>query len=302
MTRNLSHPKSIPRRDQDVLLTLKSQRMHFPAKAFLPLFSFLLQCPRGAQREGPGILALVGPPGSGKTCALEHAGRLTGVTLVRFSLADCESTGAGSPAAAVRRLAQHVQSLEDAGTSALTVLEDCECGIASPKSGEGSSTNRPQLQGVIQELLDGTHVVDGRPLSPKRMVFTSNNLSDLRSSLVREGRALVVEYKPDREDRSKIAACSLQAILPPRVLHPELRRLSKLTVAEIVAVREELRKHAEQLLLFDLPWTAYNAWAICEHGPALTDAVAKRVLDRGDVRRAVKTIRNRARLRRASFL
>lgn len=294
--------KHLPRSLRDAHRELKARGLCLPPEPIAAMLRFILNGRRSDRRGQPNAMVIVGPPGSGKSFALEKAAFIAGVQLFRFSIAECESSLAGKPTEQLRRVAQQLQRYEDSGKQGLLVTEDCECGMADPRPGEGSSTNRPQLQGVIQELLDGTHAIDGRVLTPKQMMFTSNKLKDMRKSMIRESRCLVIEYDPNRGDRAKIAAHTLRTVLPPHVIRTQIRRLAKLSVAEIVSVRTELRQQVEQLMTFDLSWRAYESWIGSENSKVLTEAVAERVLGRRDLRRAVNIVRGRARLRRTSFL
>lgn len=276
-------------------------RQH-PAGSFAQVYNFMLSCRLRRQNPGTGCsLILVGPAGYGKTTILRDGAKAAGVTLLRFSLADCESTGAGSPSQAFRRVLKKAQQLEDSGTAVIIVIEDWECGVASPRSGEGSSTNRPQLQGLLQEALDGTHVVDGVHLSPKRMAFTSNNLKHIKTSLIREGRAIIVKHEPSRKDLAKIATATLGSIFSSRILRSNRRTLSKLSPAAISAIKERLLDQVNQILVFDLDWPSYEAWLGCEPADKLTEAVARRVLGPQDLRHAIRDVHERSKLRRISF-
>lgn len=291
--------RSLPQIYRQVLERLKSEKVYYPLEEYLGAYSFLLTCHQPYRRDKAGVLVLVGPPGSGKTNMLQHSAGSARVMIVRFSLADCESSGAGDPASKLQQAAIQAEKFEQAGIPVVIVIEDFELGMACPQNGEGSSTNRPQIQGVLQELLDGTHSIGGRVLTPKRFAFTSNDLTAVRSSMVREGRAIVIEYNPDRREKSRIAQAVLSGILPPRVLRRELKRLSHLTVAEIVAVKAELRQQAEQLITFDLPWPAYEAWLTSKRTTTLIDAVVARLMNHRDVSQAIFRVRKRAGSRRS---
>ncbi|MFN3166382.1 MAG: AAA family ATPase [Phycisphaeraceae bacterium] len=276
-------------------------RQH-PAASYAQVFNFMLGCrARGQKNQAGGSLVLVGPAGFGKTSLLRDTAKDAGVTLLRFSVADCESSGAGSPAQAFRRLLKKTQQLEDAGTPVLIVIEDWECGLGSARAGEGSSTNRPQLQACLQEALDGTHICDGVCLSPKRMAFTANSLKDIKPSLIREGRASVIKHEPSRKDMAKIAAVTLASIFSSRTLRSNRRALSRLSPAAIMAIKERLLDQIKQMLTFDLDWPSYELWLDCEQVGHLTEAVARRLLGPQDLRHAIRDVQERSKLKHISF-
>jgi len=273
----------------------------FPVGPLAQVLQFCGDQQRCGGEPVPRVLLLVGAPGTGKTTLIEMVSRVAGIRTIRFSLADTESSHAGQPADRLRAAAWEAERLERQGHRVAIVMDDAELGIGSPRDGDGSSTNRPQLQGVLQELADGRHAVNGEVIGPKTFMFSGNDASSHLTSLIRESRCVVIEYDPTDSEKAEIAQTLFCRVMPPQLLGRRLGQLSRLSVAEIVAVRAGVRQHVERLLIGDMTYEQYKKWLGSPRHRELIDAVARRVLCDGDIRSELRAIQARAQARR-SFL
>ena len=126
-----------------------------------------------------------------------------------------------------------------------------------------------------------------------------NSTIGIRRSLLRDIRCLVVEHNPDVLDRMRIARHELKSLLPRHVLARQAKRLGQMTVAEIAAVKAQLRQMLDQMLAVDMAWTPYQKWVTNESKTLLIDAVGRRLLKSSDVRQAIDTVRQRSAARKS---
>ncbi|MFN3166990.1 MAG: AAA family ATPase [Phycisphaeraceae bacterium] len=289
----------IPAPHRFVTKLLASEGYVFPHDPLFELVAFLFGLRNCSSHARAGIVALVGKPGSGKSFLLERVASVMSVRVLRISLADCESSSAGEPAARLRSAALEAQRLRQQGFVVLIVIDDADLGLADAREGEGSTTNRPQLIGLIQELVDGRCTVDGKRIGRQFFAFTMNSTVDVRKSLLRDMRCVIIEHDPSTADRERMARHELSGLLSGGVLNRQIKRLGRMSIAEIAAVKEHLRQMIDRMIAMDMAWTPYQAWLTSERGMHLIDAVGRRVLGGRDVRHAIDAVRQRSNARKS---
>jgi SpoVK/Ycf46/Vps4 family AAA+-type ATPase len=284
----------IPVSHRHIANVLASKGTEFTGSSLFMVISFLLSLRGDARSIQAGILALVGKPGQGKSLMLECVAAVLGVKVIRISLADCESRGAGEPAAKVRAAGVAGHRLQRQGFIVLIVIEDADIVLADAREGEGATTNRSQLIGVIQELVDGRCTVDGQRLGRQFFAFTMNNTTRVRKSLLRHMRCLVVEHAPSIHDRKRIASNELSGLLPKHVLARQAKRLAQMTIAEIAAVKTQLRHALDHMIAIDMAWTPYQAWLANKDKACLIDAVGRRVLTHRHIKDVIHAVKQQS--------
>lgn len=167
-------------------------------------FLFALILPSLRETTEP-FLIIQGAPGTGKTVAACDAAQRFGFGVARLPpslLASEHEGGATETLHAV--LSETVSYSAHHKLRMVAVIDDFDLSIARTDSNTGTTINTYLLTQALQEFADNRkhRNFDGSRLG---VIFTANDLTPLRASLFRDGRATWYTHVPTPEEKAEIA-------------------------------------------------------------------------------------------------
>jgi len=158
----------------------------------------------------PLILAVHGPPGSGKTFQCEHILNALGIRAFLISAADMEHESAGVPAKLLRQAYIEASNCIDQGqyNAAALLMNDIDAGLGD--WGLQGTMNRQLLFGELMRFTDNPNEVDDIGTHRIPIIVTANDLTKLYYPLLRPGRSTLFEWIPTSEEKRII----VRSILP----------------------------------------------------------------------------------------
>lgn len=159
----------------------------------------------------PLICAISGPPGTGKSFAVQEVCRLMGVTLHRIAATDLESEFAGRPVKIVQSVYERAAAAAaQHGIFVAIIIDDVELALGRRLLVQ-ATINQDLVIELLMTLCDEPESLNGAACAAVPLFLTSNNLSLVHGPLLRSGRATVVEWIPTRTELSAIVATMFPA-------------------------------------------------------------------------------------------
>lgn len=159
----------------------------------------------------PLILAVVGPPGDGKSFQTAAALRAAGFVAFRFSSSELGGRSEGRPVEQLRSLYKRAaQHAEVENSYPVLVLEDFDLGPAGRASNARYTVNSQLLTGFMMNLADDVQMCDVGTSRRFPIVLTTNDLSTLHGPLIRPGRMRVFTWEPTPGERVEMIFSALQ--------------------------------------------------------------------------------------------
>lgn len=202
------------------------------------------------------ILVVQGDPGTGKTVSTADACKRAGyaVALLPSSRLASESEG-GATEVLDRLLAAVVASSEQHRMPHVIVADDIDCSIITTDAKTGRTVNSDLLTQRLQHLADTKRPrnFDGTGLA---LIFTGNDFSQMRASLLRDGRATIYTHVPTLDEKIEIAFATFQpqGSGERRLIEKLVRRYRHQPVAFLRSLRNDLdRQRLDELLATRFP-------------------------------------------------
>ncbi|WBB74324.1 AAA family ATPase [Micromonospora sp. WMMD1128] len=163
----------------------------------------------------PLLLAVVGPPGDGKSFQTAASLKAAGFVPFRFSSSELGGRSEGRPVEQLRglykRAAQHA---EVENSFPVLVLEDFDLGPAGRDRNARYTVNSQLLTGFLMNLADDVRMCDVGTSRRFPIVLTTNDLSTLHGPLIRPGRMRVFSWEPNTAERAEMIYSALHARVP----------------------------------------------------------------------------------------
>lgn len=170
----------------------------------------------------PLILAIHGPPGTGKSFQLDRTLLDAQVYYKTIDSTDLESENANDPAKLVRRtyidLATEVA--RNGYHAGALVINDIDSALGDWGELVQTTVNRQLVIGELQHLTDYPARVDNRPNLRIPILVTANDLTKLYGPLLRPGRAATFHWKPNHDE-----IIDILAPLVPHLSRSEVQQL-----------------------------------------------------------------------------
>ncbi|HEY1192278.1 MAG TPA: AAA family ATPase [Gemmata sp.] len=225
-------------------------RLHIPERHEETILSHLA---RNFQNlPGPLMLAIDGPPGVGKTFAVETTLNRAKVMRVILTGADLESGEAGRPADLVRRWYLKAAATIAAGKPAAVVLDDFDAAVGRWDANTTYTVNTQLIYTELMHLADSPTLVEDRKVRRVPIILTCNNIGRLYAPLCRPGRMQIHPWTMTPGERIEIVQGIFYGLDPDAIIdlltafpkHPvaffaDLRRR-----AEEDGVRAAVRRYA----------------------------------------------------------
>lgn len=182
----------------------------------------LLHLLRQGVPGAPLVLAVHGPPGTGKTFGCEAALRETGAHVARISGGQLESPEAGAPAELVRRTYVAAGRLVLSGTvpHSAILIDDFDAAVGDWGALVQTTVNTQSVLSELMHLCDTPLLVDGKATARVPIILTGNDFSKVYVPLRRPGRMALFDWRPDAEERAVAVAGVF-----PHLNATEVRRL-----------------------------------------------------------------------------
>ncbi|MEU1754782.1 AAA family ATPase [Micromonospora matsumotoense] len=185
----------------------------------------------------PLILAVVGPPGDGKSFQTAAALRAAGFVAFRFSSSELGGRSEGRPVEQLRSLYKRAaQHAEVENSYPVLVLEDFDLGPAGRASNARYTVNSQLLTGFLMNLADDVQMCDVGTSRRFPIVLTTNDLSTLHGPLIRPGRMRVFTWEPTPGERVEMIFSALQGRVPGLTIEQVDRFSSRYQGLSIAAI------------------------------------------------------------------
>jgi len=165
-----------------------------------------------------------GEPGTGKTCTTRMVLAAAGIHVIDLEVALLESPNAGLPA---QYFAQHIdkasEHVEEYGVPTAVMVDDFDLLTSENTESSTGTRNTAQLIAAVQRYCDEPTMIVGKPCHPIPILATVNDLSGLRESFVRGGRAQRNHFNPEGKDLCKMAYAVLTPFLRTNQIEGVLR-------------------------------------------------------------------------------
>lgn len=238
----------------------------------------------------PLLLAILGPPGDGKSAQTEAVLTGSGFTPFRFSAAELGGSTEGRPIEQLESILKRADTHANLqGSNPVIVLEDFDLSPAGRDKDARYTVNSQLLTGFLMNLADGVSLVNG--VSGRRIpiMLTANNITNLHGPLTRPGRMDVFVWEPTSDERIAMVYSALHEHVRGMSLaraaywcnrYPQLsiaafrgavlacvgeliydRVARARTAVPLDAVREQLAVHRPQVSLTDLDRTLTQRYA-----------------------------------------
>jgi SpoVK/Ycf46/Vps4 family AAA+-type ATPase len=199
---------------------------------------------------GAQILAILGPPGGGKTFGLAQVLAEADVAVALFSAADIEDPRAGVPIRRLRSQLAEVEATIAGHAPAALVIDDADL-LLGRFAGTQYTHNLQHLVGELMAL--ASSVSFERPGARIAPVFLiGNDVSLLHAPLLRPGRARILRWEPTTAEISGIAQ-SLFPLLTRDECERLTRRHPREPLAFFAALREALVDRYVDFLIAERP-------------------------------------------------
>ncbi|MFJ6195844.1 AAA family ATPase [Micromonospora sp. NPDC092111] len=163
----------------------------------------------------PLILAVVGPPGDGKSFQTAAALNTAGFVAFRFSSSELGGRSEGRPVEQLRSLYKRAaQHAEVDNSYPVLVLEDFDLGPAGRDRNARYTVNSQLLTGFLMNLADDVRMCDVGTSQRFPIVLTTNDLSTLHGPLTRPGRMRVFTWEPTVAERAEMIYSALHGRVP----------------------------------------------------------------------------------------
>lgn len=190
---------------------------------------------------GPLMLAIDGPPGVGKTFAVETVLRRAKVLRVILSGADLESGEAGRPADLVRRFYLKAASIIATGKPAAVVLDDFDAACGRWDANTTYTVNTQLIYTELMHLADSPTRVEDRDVKRVPIIITCNNIARLYAPLCRPGRLQVHPWTMNQGERIEVVQGIFHGLEPDAILE-----LLTAFPKQPVAFFADLRRRSEE--------------------------------------------------------
>lgn len=150
------------------------------------------------------ILAIIGPPGMGKTYQLRSFLKSVGMEIFSVSAADLESEIAGQPAKLLQQKYLEASAAVSRGQPAVLLIDDIDTTLGEWENHTGT-VNHQDILAFLMHIADEPHFIEGvGTVNRIPIFFTGNYFDRLYKPLVREGRARRFEWEPTRQEKIAI--------------------------------------------------------------------------------------------------
>lgn len=208
---------------------------------------------------GSQVLAIVGPPGVGKTFQLSRACVSADVQLVSFNAVDAEHPNSNRPIVRLRECLEEVETLLASQLPAALVLDDADLLLGR----FGNTQYTHNLQRLLAELMSVAGSITVDRSEPRRLpiFLIANDIDVVHAPLFRAGRARRFDWLPSPTEQAEIVSG-----LFPLLTEIEAARLSADFPDQPVAFFASLRdamvdSHVRRLLRDEEPATVLR-WAL----------------------------------------
>lgn len=204
-----------------------------------------LSCAMRPELTGQARMFLVeGEPGTGKTCTTRMVLAAAGIHVIDLEVALLESPNAGLPA---QYFAQHIdkasEHVEEYGVPTAVMVDDFDLLTSENTESSTGTRNTAQLVAAVQRYCDEPTMIVGKPCHPIPILATVNDLSGLRESFVRGGRAQRHHFNPEGKDLCKMAYAVLTPFLKTEQIDRVLRSAKGWRIAQFRDLAGRLQQH-----------------------------------------------------------
>lgn len=151
--------------------------------------------------EVPLLLAIAGPPGTGKSYMTKYICNQCKIPLYYLSASSLSSKFEGFP---VTRLMETCKAAanDDSGRACI-LIDDIDTSIMSKSDDAKYTVNSQILSGALMNLCDNP-CPDSCSTRRVPVIVTANNLTNLYQPLTRHGRMKILNWQPDHVERKEI--------------------------------------------------------------------------------------------------
>lgn len=221
-------------------------------------------------------LAIVGEPGTSKTVTSCDAALRFGFAVAHLPAASLASENEGGATAILSEFFVGVcaSSLSHQIRHAV-VIDDLELSIIGTDDKTGKTINTALLTGEFQRIADKPKPYRNYDGSVIPVIFTGNDFSKIRSSLLRDARTTEYVHRPSPEERLAFAFHQLGPTTPGelRLVEKLARKYRHQPIAFWSALASDLRLSQLDRLISHGVRDPVRAERILAHDPVLDDAV-----------------------------
>lgn len=169
-------------------------------RAFLALHQSPLR------RKAPRAFWLPGPSGSGKTTAVLLTCLAAGFAVASVSASEFAGAHEGDATAIIDEMLTELQEWSKVYRLPVVLhVDDVDLSIAAADENTSKTVNSGLFIVRLMKLSDDKHLFLTCTGAPITFIFTANNTTSVRESLMRDGRASVHEHIPTTEEKTNIA-------------------------------------------------------------------------------------------------
>lgn len=154
--------------------------------------------------EYPLIMAIIGRPGVGKTYQLRGYLDAVGIDIISVSAADLESDRAGEPAKLLQQKYIEASSSISKYNPSIILIDDIDTTLGEWEKNTGT-VNHQDILAFLMHIADNPYYIENvGKVNRVPIFFTGNNFDLLYKPLIRNGRAIRVDWEPNREEKIAI--------------------------------------------------------------------------------------------------